>query len=436
MTPEQVLQRLRSNVLVVRDDGTIRAAYGGGGKLAGWPLESIIGANVLELLTPHSQEAMAGTLRSSESGGVPIAHRPSSFPVMGRHPDGTEEVLDVAPAGFDDGDERGWVLTVTSRADVTPRADVIDRLVRGEPLTETAPALAARLTYDTVDSHHLSVVIIWPGTQEAGLYAGAADLAIEPVLRELIRTDHRLWSHDPALDVVNVDQDLIPETLRAAMLADGVVEVLSMRADVSGRTGVVVLQFVRDTNLGGLSGNTRLAYHELRLALTRTLEREEGERLLREAALVDSLTGLANRAGFEAASAHANLGSVVLFVDLDYFKAINDQHGHAAGDAVLVEVASRLRSALRPTDHVARLGGDEFAAIISDVTDQAANDIAGRLLAAVCEPLPDHLVARAVSASIGMTRLGAGDTVSSALVSADLAMLDAKRLGRARLSTR
>mgnify|MGYP002682532644 CR=1 FL=1 len=67
---------------------------------------------------------MAGTLRSSESGGVPIAHRPSSFPVMGRHPDGTEEVLDVAPAGFDDGDERGWVLTVTSRADVTPRADV------------------------------------------------------------------------------------------------------------------------------------------------------------------------------------------------------------------------------------------------------------------------------------------------------------------------
>ena len=188
----------------------------------------------------------------------------------------------LAPATVEGWTQRLLAMTTAERRALpgmeAPRADVIDRLVRGEPPTETAPALAARLTYDTVDSHHLSVVIIWPGTQEAGLYAGAADLAIEPVLRELIRTDHRLWSHDPALDVVNVDQDLIPETLRAAMLADGVVEVLSMRADVSGRTGVVVLQFVRDTNLGGLSGNTRLAYHELRLALTRTLEREEGER--------------------------------------------------------------------------------------------------------------------------------------------------------------
>ncbi len=431
-----MLQRLRSNVLVVRDDGTILAAYGGAGKLAGWPLEDLVGVNVLELLTPHSQEAMAGTLATTENGRVPIAYRPHSFPVMARHPDGTDEVMDVAPAGFDDGDVRGWVLTVTARADVTPRADVIDRLVRGEPLTETARALAKRLTYDTIDSHQLGFVIIWPGTQETGLYAGVPDLAIEPVLRELIRTDHRLWDHDPAVDVVNVDQDRLPPALRAAMAADGVVEVLSMRADVSGRIGVVVLQFVRDLNLGGLSGSTRLAYHELRLALTRTLEREEGERLLREAALVDSLTGLANRAGFAAAASHANIGSVVLFVDLDYFKAINDRYGHAAGDAVLVEVASRLRGVLRPTDRVARLGGDEFAAIISDVTDQAADDIATRLLAAVCEPLPDHLVARTVSASIGMTRLGVGDTLSSALVSADLAMLDAKRLGRARLSTR
>ena len=436
MTPEEVLQRLRSNVVVVAADGTILAAYGGGGQLAGRPLDSVVGRNALEFLTPHSQEAMEGTLATADSDGAPIAHRPPSFPVMACHPDGTEEVMDVAPVGFDDGDQRGWVLTVTSRSDITPRADVIDRLVRGDPLTETAPALAKRLTYDTADSHQLGFVIIWPGTKEMELYSGAVGPAIEPVLRSLMGADDRLWNHDAAEDVINVAAARLTPALRKAMAADDVVELLSMRADVNGRTGVVVLQFVRDTNLGGLSGNTRLAFHELRLALTRTLEREEGERLLREAALVDSLTGLANRAGFEAATTHADLGSVVLFIDLDYFKSINDRFGHAAGDAVLVEVAARLRRVLRPTDHIARLGGDEFAAIVSDVTDQVADEIAARLLEAVGEPLPDHLSATRVSASIGMTRLGAGDTVSSALESADLAMLDAKRTGRARLAIR
>ena len=96
---------------------------------------------------------------------------------------------------------------------------------------------------------------------------------------------------------------------------------------------------------------------------------------LRQQALHDSLTGLANRALFRDRLAHALQRSAripgsrcaVLFLDLDDFKHVNDAQGHAVGDALLGIVAERLRSMLRPADTAARLGGDEFAVLIEDV---------------------------------------------------------------------
>ena len=106
-------------------------------------------------------------------------------------------------------------------------------------------------------------------------------------------------------------------------------------------------------------------------------------------AMTDGLTGLANRAGFDAALEHARatvertdepLSLVAL--DLDGFKAVNDRDGHAAGDRVLVEAARAWTGALRERDVLARVGGDEFCVVLPGADDEEAGEVAARLVAA------------------------------------------------------
>lgn len=116
-------------------------------------------------------------------------------------------------------------------------------------------------------------------------------------------------------------------------------------------------------------------------------ELKEVERELQHRSLHDSLTGLPNRALFWDRLEHALERSrrtgarvAVLFVDLDGFKRINDEHGHGAGDEALRQVADRFRTAVRTADTLARLGGDEFGILLEDLADDAeADEVAGRV---------------------------------------------------------
>ena len=92
----------------------------------------------------------------------------------------------------------------------------------------------------------------------------------------------------------------------------------------------------------------------------------------------------------------------VLYVDLDRFKAVNDQFGHAVGDAVLIEVADRIRSASRAGDEVARLGGDEFAVLMRNVDDATALGIGARIQERIAEVLPPGPGPRHVTATLGL----------------------------------
>lgn len=162
------------------------------------------------------------------------------------------------------------------------------------------------------------------------------------------------------------------------------------------------------------------------------------ERQARFQATHDPLTGLANRSHFHdglvQALAHpeASLpGLVVMYIDLDDFKPVNDTYGHAAGDAVLRIVASRLRRALRAHDLVARLGGDEFACLLTDVGQRGhALALAHKLREAVRAPCKIGAQLVRVDASIGMARHPAMETsASDLLLRADMAMYRAKRDG-------
>jgi diguanylate cyclase (GGDEF)-like protein len=152
----------------------------------------------------------------------------------------------------------------------------------------------------------------------------------------------------------------------------------------------------------------------------------------------DDLTGLANRPAFLAEleeRTEAGSPDMLIYLDLDRFKEVNDTFGHATGDAVLIEVASRLRKTVGLNHHVARLGGDEFALIMRSGTgDAEAWDLAQRLVEDLGRPyLVDQVVITCVGVSVGLARGSAADERPDRLIAAaDEALYSAKRAGRGR----
>jgi diguanylate cyclase (GGDEF)-like protein len=148
----------------------------------------------------------------------------------------------------------------------------------------------------------------------------------------------------------------------------------------------------------------------------------------------DSLTGLHNRRALVEAlqvDLDTDAASALVLLDLDGFKAVNDRHGHAEGDALLAAVARRLQSCARAGDLVCRLGGDEFAVLLRDVASaDEATAVAERFVAAATVAT-DGAWHPAVGASAGV-RVVAGESPSSVLVDADVALYAAKESGRGR----
>ncbi len=160
---------------------------------------------------------------------------------------------------------------------------------------------------------------------------------------------------------------------------------------------------------------------------------------VRHQALHDPLTGLPNLRILQEQPGLARRSwcrHAVLFVDLDGFKQVNDELGHACGDELLVQVAARLQRDIRAGDTVVRIGGDEFAVLLGVVVDAAeAEAIAGRLLGQLEPPFDVGGRTLTVSASIGVAVGDGGDTVEQLLARSDAAMYEAKRAGRATVRT-
>ena len=198
-------------------------------------------------------------------------------------------------------------------------------------------------------------------------------------------------------------------------------------------------------NAGELGASLQHAVGALATSLQ---EREEFRRRMTHEATHDSLTGIANRkaslAQLNRALARTHRSAThlaVLFIDLDGFKAVNDTHGHRAGDTVLRTIADRMVNAVRAGDHVGRLGGDEFVVIAEPVENiESAIELAKRLLDELAAPIQCDATQLAVSASIGISmsddvaqRASTPKDGTELLRDADLAVYKAKSAGRGRI---
>jgi diguanylate cyclase (GGDEF)-like protein len=207
-----------------------------------------------------------------------------------------------------------------------------------------------------------------------------------------------------------------------------------------GPDGDIVDAIAAGVNFLGEELGASFSEIERRVA-DRTAELAIATRELSRRALHDELTGLPNRALFWEHLAHRleltgrrQTGFAVLFLDVDDFKVVNDTLGHAAGDLLLVDVASRLRGALRAGDTAARVGGDEFVVLLDDgATPEAALVVAERLSEALRAPYEIGTDRRIAPASIGVAvgPLGLG-TADEVVAAADAAMYEAKRRGGGR----
>ena len=168
------------------------------------------------------------------------------------------------------------------------------------------------------------------------------------------------------------------------------------------------------------------------------------KRRLQYDAMHDWLTGLPNRAacmeqikGAIARSQRSGKALAVLFMDIDKFKLINDVHGHAAGDQVLIEFAARVKRCMRETDYVCRLAGDEFVVVAEGLAgvERDAILVADKILAELRMPSNIDGIAQGISSSVGIAFHIAGDIAADTMLrQADAAMYAAKRAGSGRVA--
>lgn len=213
--------------------------------------------------------------------------------------------------------------------------------------------------------------------------------------------------------------------------------------------GISVIEAVRDFSLTGADfAATDLATEMLYMLEAKSAAMEESRKLnlrlegariaAQEQAFTDTLTGLKNRRALDHVLERMTQSGedfALMHLDLDYFKQVNDTHGHAAGDHVLQVVARRMLSLVRPSDVIARVGGDEFILLFAGLRarDRLA-DLSRRLIAKLEEPVDHEGTTCRISASIGGTLrcLYTPPDLGQMMADADQALYAAKEAGRGR----
>ena len=237
------------------------------------------------------------------------------------------------------------------------------------------------------------------------------------------------YSVDKVSAIIFMLLTLVPMLVRLFLVGDSV----AMAMSVSGFLYVIFMI----ASIGNINRN-------LIESITLRFEAVERENEIKQLAFYDSLTNLPNRRLLFDRLEHALIMSArtgrrgaLLFLDLDYFKNLNDNHGHFMGDLLLQQVAERLLSCVRESDTVARLGGDEFVVMLEDLSEdrieamQQVEVLGEKIVIALNRPYHLNALQHHCSTSIGIAMFGEhGNSNEVLLKNADEAMYQAKKAGR------
>jgi len=395
--------------------------------LFGYEPDEVLGTNIIEYLdADFSAEAM-------DSIGAPLLRpglqRPMVFRLNAK--DGRHPVVEVTANGqVDNPDVQGLMVYVRPWGERWLLDQALEAIAGSAPLESTLRLLVDVMRAETLEGDGVLLYDRVDGTWHGRIVAAG----LGPAQRAEAEVTDAPWVEAARTgEPVRRPVAELPEPLRAEAEARG--HTWCWVWPVHGIDAVqacLVLWRVADED----------ADHTCRVSMDRLVRLTElvlaGERSasdLRFAASHDALTGLANRSRFltelQAAADRNGPGSPVgvLYLDLDGFKPVNDEYGHAAGDLVLQVVGQRLTGAVRGGDLVARLGGDEFTVLCPGVVDRdALAALAARLVETVGQPIDigEHLVS--VGASIGIAVSDRSGTSLDQLVQdADGALYRAKR---------
>jgi diguanylate cyclase (GGDEF)-like protein/PAS domain S-box-containing protein len=393
--------------------------------LTGWDIELLAGRNGLDLVDPEQLTEAILALSIATEDAQTLA--PGAYRL--EHRDGGYVTLELHGAPIDGDSGAPMAIVVRPIEYQAVLTDGIELLNAGGPIEDMAGYLVERIPWTVAD-----IAIVFDDDKTGDRRSVSA--ALHPPLDASVAVDDGVapWDEAEATgEAVHRTLDELPPSLRLAAAERGYVACSAEAVpDPAGRPALFVLWF----NEGAPPSYRFLFREEPRyLFLRLALERRHYETALRRAAAEDHLTGVANRAMFfDTIEGHPPTDrTAVLYVDLDDFKPINDTHGHAVGDAVLTEVARRLRSVVRPNDLVARLGGDEFAVFCTEVVTEATVEaLAARVRRAMSEPVAIGDVRVGVGVSIGAAIAASpGADPDRLLEAADRALYEVKREGKA-----
>ncbi|HTZ64108.1 MAG TPA: EAL domain-containing protein [Solirubrobacteraceae bacterium] len=310
-------------------------------------------------------------------------------------------------------------------------SDITDRKLAETELERRAEqqAVVARLGKHALEGGAIDELMnesLAHATRTLGLQAGA-------VFEQAGDGDSLIVRAGLNLDVLSLG----PASDRAAELASGIGQsgVIGRIEGRHGRWGVLWLAGAQERPFGAADVDFVQALANI---LADAIQRTASEEDIRYQALHDPLTGLPNRTLFldrlEQSLASPEAQVAVVLLDLDNFKLVNDSLGHSTGDELLIEIAPRLRTAVRPGDTIARLGGDEFVVLLEGIPGQGvALRVAERIVSAFELPFQLSVGEHYAKASVGIAISdGQGSPADSLMRDADAAMYQAKERGRAR----
>ncbi|HEY0519788.1 MAG TPA: GGDEF domain-containing protein [Ilumatobacteraceae bacterium] len=401
-------------------------------RILGWP--DLRGRNGTEFVHPDdlelALETMTQALAGGEHNGLDATFAPESADIRLADVHGVWHSFETTTWNhMDDPDVRGVLCTCRRVHDRSDVARAIEMLGSGEDVNAVVPIIA-RLADHSMGGAAVRTAFAWKQDDRTIVVSAEGRTPLEPELADVACV---VWTErlNAPIVITDLDDPLLDGAGRAAAAAGYraafIVPIEAPSGDeilgamVAWSASTVDFQAPRQSPL----------HVALRLAAL-AIEDHRTKRNLRWAAAHDPLTGLANRAEFARrldALAHDDL--VLLYVDLDDFKPINDAHGHPVGDIVLTEVARRIANVIGPRDTVGRLGGDEFAVVCAGMSDPMQGRAVGdRIVRAIRVPMIANGLRLSVGASVGVA-VGAQPLIPALLARrADEALYCAKNAGK------